>query len=289
MIQGFNYSLRAVNSSFNYYFHTAETNWPDDMLPAKFGDDNSALKNIYDALVFKTHRIGHGLGYFKHPELYPLLKQLHVTFEVCPASNQILGFVPDLRNHPAINYYKSGIPIVIAGDDPGSFGYNDLTVDYYLVFMSWGLNLYDLREIANNSVRYSSITDPVKENGLKKFTSAWLSFIDTIYDYVCDNLEMNFDKIRTTHVYPYYGPNDGSNTITIYGYGFENFMCEAITCYFDGMPANGYLKELDELVCQTPKWPRVDSAVNLSISSGNKTLVTQLSYKFVSPLAIKIF
>ncbi len=61
--------------------------------------------------------------------------------------------MPDLRNHPAVTFYKSGVPIVIAGDDPGGFGYNDLTVDYYLIYMAWGLNLYDLREIANNSIK----------------------------------------------------------------------------------------------------------------------------------------
>ena len=49
-----------------------------------------------------------------------------------------------MRNHPAVSYYKSGIPIVIAGDDPGSFGYNDLTFDYYLAFMSWGMSSLDL-------------------------------------------------------------------------------------------------------------------------------------------------
>ena len=45
------------------------------------------------------------------------------------------------------------MPIVIAGDDPGSFGYNELTVDYYLSFMAWDLNLFDLKKIANNSIR----------------------------------------------------------------------------------------------------------------------------------------
>ena len=59
-----------------------------------------------------------------------------------------------MRNHPAINYYRSGILIVIAGDDPGSFGYNDLTVDYYLnkIYCVFGLteteaNLNKLNEL----------------------------------------------------------------------------------------------------------------------------------------------
>ena len=38
-----------------------------------------------------------------------------------PFSNQILGFTPDIRNHPAIHYSRSGIPIVLGSDDPGSY------------------------------------------------------------------------------------------------------------------------------------------------------------------------
>ena len=68
-----------------------------------------------------------------------------------------------MRSHPAINFYRSGLPIVIAGDDPGSFGYNELTVDYYMAFMAWGLNLADLKIIANNSLIYSTVPDEVNK------------------------------------------------------------------------------------------------------------------------------
>ena len=35
-------------------------------------------------------------------------------------SNQILGFIPDIRNHPAAHYLRAGVPIVLGADDPGS-------------------------------------------------------------------------------------------------------------------------------------------------------------------------
>ena len=57
----------------------------------KNNDETSALNNIYDAIIFKSHRIGHGLGIFKHPNLYQFLKKRNIAIEVCPASNQILG------------------------------------------------------------------------------------------------------------------------------------------------------------------------------------------------------
>jgi adenosine deaminase CECR1 len=91
LIQGFNFSQSGSNHTFNYYFHAAETSWPNDVFPSEFGDDSSTLDNTYDAIVFQTHRIGHGLGFFKHPKLYPYLKERSIAFEICPASNQILG------------------------------------------------------------------------------------------------------------------------------------------------------------------------------------------------------
>ncbi|CAF0982894.1 unnamed protein product [Didymodactylos carnosus] len=149
LITAFNRS-QTSNGSFNLVFHAGETNWPDDYLSSD--DDVSTFENIYDALVLRTHRIGHGLSLAKRPDMYQYIRDRQIAIEICPASNQILGYVADLRNHPGIVYHRSGIPIVLAGDDPGSFGYNYLTVDFYLASMAWGLNLADLKQFAWNSI-----------------------------------------------------------------------------------------------------------------------------------------
>jgi hypothetical protein len=71
LIDGFNYIDSESNGSFSYIFHSVETNWPIDLMAPQIGDDSSAAENIYDAIVFKSKRIGHGLGLIKHPLLYP--------------------------------------------------------------------------------------------------------------------------------------------------------------------------------------------------------------------------
>ena len=45
----------------------------------------------------------------------------------------------------------------------GTFGYDSFTVDWYEVFMAWGLDLAELKQLAMNSLRYSSLTDEEKE------------------------------------------------------------------------------------------------------------------------------
>ena len=84
----------------------------------------------------------------KHPYLLNLIKEQGIAIETCPVSNQILGFVADLRNHPAVNYIRHGIPIVLGPDDPGTFGYDHFTIDWYEAYMAWGLDLLDLKNIA---------------------------------------------------------------------------------------------------------------------------------------------
>ena len=170
---------------------------------------------------------------------------------------------------------------MIAGDDPGSFGSNELTVEYYMIFMSWGLSLYDLREIANNSIRHSSISDADKIVGFGKFQDSWSSFVERMYEQVCSNASMNPSlTLNTTGVHPSYGPSDESIDIIIYGYGYEKLLCKQILCYFNQTVTNGYLIKLHELVCPTPLGFSSNSFVSLSVGVDDLIVNTGLNFKF---------
>lgn len=77
------------------------------------------IQNTYESILMGVNRIGHGLGFIKHPYLLSLLKERDIAIEICPVSNQILGFIADLRNHPAVNYIRDGVPVILGTDDPG--------------------------------------------------------------------------------------------------------------------------------------------------------------------------
>lgn len=112
--------------------------------------------NILDAILHRTKRIGHGYSLDKHPILMKMVKELDIGIEVLPISNQVLGLVMDLRNHPAAIYLSQNLPMVIANDDPGFWGAKGLSYDYYYALMSFapydaGLDV--LKQLVLNSIR----------------------------------------------------------------------------------------------------------------------------------------
>jgi adenosine deaminase CECR1 len=284
LINLFNYSQRN-NQSFHFFFHAGETNWPEEHLPSNYGDGVSTFENIYDALVLRTRRIGHGLSLAKRPDMYQYIRQRQIAIEVCPASNQILGYVADLRNHPGIVYHRSGIPIVLAGDDPGSFGYNQLTVDFYLATMAWGLNLADLKQFAWNSIQYSSLPNDRKIEGFQKWENQWNLFIDYSYKLAC-NQTFNKVNMNISDILPAYGPYDQSINITIFGSGFEIAICKKIICKFNEQQTNGIFIDLNEIICPTPLKNNHLSIVSIALIIDKKIIQPGIYFKFISPLFI---
>jgi adenosine deaminase len=92
----------------------------------------------------------------------------------------------------------------LGSDDPGSFGFNELTVDYYMAFMAFGFDLADLKKIANNSIKYSSISEQTKSIGYLKFENEWNFFILNAYKKACEN-KFNMKRTIILDYLPNYG------------------------------------------------------------------------------------
>jgi len=145
------------------YLHSGESNWTEN-------------ENVLDAILLDSRRIGHGLTLFKHPFLMEIVKERGIAIEVCPISNQVLGYVADLRNHPAVLYINSGLPVVICPDDPGIWKCS-FSHDFYVAFMAWGLDLKCLKQLAMNSLLYSAMSSEEKEDALRHWREKWAKFI----------------------------------------------------------------------------------------------------------------
>lgn len=123
----------------DFYFHAGES-------------DSRNNYNLYDAIALGTKRIGHGFHVAYCPTLIEEVKKNDICLEVCPISNFVLAYALDLRNHPARSLIHAGVPIALSSDDPGFFNYHGVTLDYVYAFLSWDLNLADLKKLALNSL-----------------------------------------------------------------------------------------------------------------------------------------
>lgn len=116
----------------------------------------------------------------KHPLLWKFAQQKGIAVEVCPISNQVLGLVEDMRNHPAASLFASGSPVVVSNDDPGLWGAQGLTYDFYEAFMgimSANSDLRSLKKLAMNSLIYSSMSKKEKQDALKQWQVKWKAFV----------------------------------------------------------------------------------------------------------------
>ncbi len=154
---------RAAGIDLPFFFHAGESNWTEN-------------ENLFEALLLRSRRIGHGLALAKHPLLLERVREQKIAIEVCPISNQVLGYVPDLRNHPAVFWMRAGLPVTLSPDDPGMMQ-GTFSHDFYAAFMAWDLDLADLKQLAQNSLQYSSLSAAEKVSAMTVWTARWKEFI----------------------------------------------------------------------------------------------------------------
>jgi adenosine deaminase CECR1 len=146
------------------------------------GETNRAEgENLYDALLLGAPRIGHGLALVRHPLLMQLARDRGIAVEVCPISNQVLGYVPDLRAHPAVAYINAGIPVVLSPDDPGMMRHT-FSHDFYAAFMAWDLDLRELKQLAMDSLLHSAMGPEEKRRALEVWGRRWAEFVRWLND-----------------------------------------------------------------------------------------------------------
>ncbi len=149
-------------------------------LPCYFHAGESLLStnnNLYDAVLLHSKRIGHAFNLFLFPYLLDKIISEDICIEVCPVSNQVLGYVSDLRIHPAAGYLKAGVPCVLSSDDPGLFGYNGMTPDIWEAVIAWDLDFKSVKQLCLNSLKYSGMGCLEKEKALSVWEKRWKLFI----------------------------------------------------------------------------------------------------------------
>jgi adenosine deaminase CECR1 len=142
------------------------------------GESNSILnKNVVDVALLNNKRIGHGLNLIYFPKTMEQIRKQNKLVEVSPISNQILGYVSDLRNHPARVLLSNGIQCSISSDDPSVYGYTGLSYDFWVTQIYWELDVKALKKLVFNSITYSSMTDNEKKKAVTYLNQQWNDFV----------------------------------------------------------------------------------------------------------------
>ena len=149
-------SDEVVNSGLKLYLHCGES----------LRRDNDS---VVDAYLLKSFRVGHAMNLYRFPKLMKEYAKSNIAIEVCLMSNYRLGYVRDLRLHPALQYLINGIPIVLCSDDGLFMARAPMVDDFYAAILCWDLNLGDIKAICRNSITYSGLS----ENEKTRLTNAW--------------------------------------------------------------------------------------------------------------------
>ncbi|MDC8104618.1 adenosine kinase [Chryseobacterium sp. B21-037] len=134
-------------------------------------------KNMIDIASLDNPRIGHGLNLIYFPKTMELIKKQNKLVEVSPISNQVLGYVSDLRNHPARVLLSNGIQCSINSDDPSVYGYEGLGYDFWVAYVYWELDVKALKKLVFNSINYSSLNESEKKQSLTYLNKQWDDFV----------------------------------------------------------------------------------------------------------------
>ena len=139
-------------------------------------DNNSVI----DAYLLNSTRVGHGFNLYRFPSLMKKYADKKIAIEVSPLSNYRLGFVHDLRLHPALIYLQNGIPIVISSDNGLFFTEEPLVNDYYAAILSWDLDLAMIKQLSLNNIIYSGLSDKEIKILKNNWENDWNKFISDV-------------------------------------------------------------------------------------------------------------
>ena len=153
------------------FLHDGESDW-------------ASVDNLYDAILLNSKRIGHGFNLNHFPSLIEEIKRRDICLEVSPLSNQTLGYLEDLRVHPANFLLKKGVQCSINSDDPSIFGYSGLSYDFWAIALAWELDLRAIKKLCQNSLTYSSLETEEKEQAIANWEKEWEEFIDYAIEFL---------------------------------------------------------------------------------------------------------
>ncbi|KUJ21791.1 Metallo-dependent hydrolase [Mollisia scopiformis] len=138
--------------------------------------------NLFDAVLLKAKRIGHGYAIARHPMIMEIFKEKNIAIESCPISNEILGLTPNIAGHNLPILLANNVPCTINSDN-ATFYRSSLSHDFYQVIIgSESMNLLGWKQLAKWSLEHSCMNPDEKAAVTAEWQSKWNAFCQWIVD-----------------------------------------------------------------------------------------------------------
>ena len=139
------------------------------------GEKDSPGREVRDTLTLGAERIGHGVNLISDPDTMLLLRNGRNLVEINLVSNRLLGYTPDLSQHPFPEYLRFGIPVCLNTDDRGSWDSN-MTDEYLHAVSLFKLTWDEVKQLGRNSLTHSFAPPELKSKLLNQYAAALAAF-----------------------------------------------------------------------------------------------------------------
>ncbi|KAK3722414.1 hypothetical protein LTR37_002405 [Vermiconidia calcicola] len=176
LLTAFTKTCDELNISIPFFFHAGET------LLDTGGSHHPENSNLYDALLLKAKRIGHGYALLKHPRLVEKYKQQNICLELCPISNELLHLCGNAREHPYPQLLAAGLHCTLNADNPSLFrgaatSSSSLSAEFYQVMVGDPrMTIYGWKQLAQWSIQHSCLDVEEMKKAKQVHAREWENF-----------------------------------------------------------------------------------------------------------------
>ncbi|MCZ6672757.1 MAG: adenosine deaminase [Verrucomicrobia bacterium] len=166
---------RGYPSKFTDVFDRMMRKFPGVGISIHAGEAEKKDTHISDTLRLGATRIGHGINLFRDPPTMQMMRGENFLIEINLISNHLLGYTPDLDEHPFPIYMRQGIPCCLNTDDRGLW-HSNMTDEYFVAVSRFNLSWKETVILGENSLKHSFLDDVTKARLLQDYHREVMAF-----------------------------------------------------------------------------------------------------------------
>ena len=166
---------RGYPSKFTDVFDRMLRKFPGVGISIHAGEAEKKDTHIFDTLRLGATRIGHGINLYRDPQTMQMMRGENFLIEINLISNHLLGYVPDLDEHPFPIYMRQGIPCCLNTDDRGMW-HSNMTDEYFVAVSRYNLTWKEMITLGENSIKHSFLNDEMKSKMLSEYYADVMAF-----------------------------------------------------------------------------------------------------------------